>query len=128
MDKEFARKALIVAAILLLLPFSLAWALNRSEYEGEKSRIGEVYNVDRIGCDALEHGTRLVCIAQAKLRQKVALAELEHAFTGMASDRMQVLRARAELDYLQAHQPCESQTAGAASPCLMTARADLEKS
>ncbi len=109
MDKEFARKALTVVAILLVFPFSLAWALNRSEYEADKSRIDEAYAADRAACDAPEHDARRACVAQAKARQKLALAELEHAFSGTESDRIQVLRARAEADD------------------LLTARADFAK-
>ncbi len=127
MDKDFARKLMVVVAILLILPFSVAWALNRSEYEASKARIDEIYGVNRASCANPDQGATRACLARAKAQQKLALAELEHSFSGMESDRIQVLRARAEADYLLYGRPCADESDGAQGLCLRTAHTKLAR-
>jgi len=117
------RPALLVAAALAILPASFAWALDKSEYETARSRIGADYKTDRAGCDDMKGNARDVCIEQAKGREKVALAELEHSHSGKESDRIKMLEARAEASYAVARAQCDGKAGNDKSVCVKDAEA-----
>ncbi|XHS77952.1 hypothetical protein ACFJGW_19860 [Burkholderiaceae bacterium UC74_6] len=117
------KPALIVAAALAVLPASFAWALDKSEYETAKSRISADYKTDRVGCDGMKGNTRDVCIEQAKGKEKVALAELEHSYSGKEADRIKMLEARADANYSVAKEQCDDKAGNDKSVCVKEAKA-----
>jgi hypothetical protein len=124
MNKTSALKpCLAVATVLLVLPASLAWSMDHSEYEATKSRIGVDYKTDRVACDSLKANAKDVCVEQAKGKEKIARAELEHSYTGKESDRIALLKARADADYAVAKEQCDDKAGNDKTVCVKEAKA-----
>jgi hypothetical protein len=123
MNTLFALKSSLVAAALLALPVSQAMAMNHADYSAGKSRISETYKADKDACDSLKHNAKDVCIEEAKAREKVAKAELEHDYTGKESDWVKVLKTRADTNYAVAKEKCDDRSGNEKDVCVKEAKA-----
>ncbi len=127
MTKFFAFKATLATAVLMALPISQAMAMTHADYSAAKSRVSADYKVDKAACDSLEHNAKDVCVEQAKAKEKVAKAELEHDYTGKESDWVKVLKTRAETNYSVAKEKCDDLKGNDKDVCVKEAKA-TEKS
>jgi hypothetical protein len=123
MNKLSALKTALATAALLALPVSQAMAMTHSDYEAGKSRISADYKVDRAACDSLQHNDKDVCVEQAKGKEKVAKAELEHDYSGKESDWVKVLKTRAETTYSVAKEKCDDLKGNDKDVCVKEAKA-----
>jgi len=124
--QQFDLRAGLLTAALLALPMAQAFAMEHSEYSAGKSRINETYKADKDGCKSLSGNGKDVCMEQAKAKEKVAKAELEHDYTGKESDWVKVLKTRAETTYDVAKERCDDLAGNNKDVCVKEAKAAKE--
>ena len=113
----------IALAVAGLLAASQSMALSKDEYNSGKDRIKAEYKVDKDACDALKNNEKDVCVEQAKGKESIAKAELEHAYTGKEADRIKALEARADANYAVAKERCDDQSGNGKDVCVKEAKA-----
>jgi hypothetical protein len=123
MNKLSALKTALATAALLALPVGQAMAMSHGDYSAGKTRISEVYKAEKDACGSLKNNAKDVCIEEAKAREKVAKAELEHDYTGKQSDWVKVLKTRAETNYAVAKEKCDDLAGNNKDVCVKEAKA-----
>ena len=123
MNKHFSLKASIVIAAVLAVPMAQAGTMTKAEYTATKTRIGADYKADKAACASQAGNAKDICVEQAKAKDKVALAELEYAYTGKPSDWNKVQVAKAESAYAVAKEKCDDQAGNAKDVCVKEAKA-----
>ena len=101
--------------------------MNKDAAKVAKDRIEETAKADKKACDGLKDNAKDICQAEAKAKEKVALAELKFQETGKDSDRVKLAEVRAETAYDVAKERCEDQQGDARSACKKQAK-ETEKS
>lgn len=116
-------KTTLMVAGLLAVPVAQAASMTKAEYRDGKARISASYKADKTACDTLKANAKDVCREEAEAKDKVALAELEYAYTGKSSDRTQVQVVKAETAYKVAKERCDDQAGNAKDVCEKEAKA-----
>jgi hypothetical protein len=127
MNTTFRPLCLIAALTLAAAPALAQTPMSKDQYKAEKDRIQATHKVDVKACDGLKDNAKDVCKEEAKGKEKVALAELEHRYTGKAEDATKVQKAKAEANYEVAKERCDDQAGAAKDACKATAKAEFEK-
>ncbi len=115
--------AALGVAAWLMLPVAQAASLSKADYQGHKTRIAAEYQTAKAACDGLSGNGKDICLEDAKGREKVALAELEHDYSGKADDRHKAAVARAEAAYELAKERCDDLAGNAKDVCVKEAKA-----
>lgn len=123
MTQRHGFKFALLTAALLALPAAHAASMSKADYDATKSQIKSTYNTDKAACASQSGNAKDVCIEQAKAKDKVARAELEHGYSGKATDRNKVLVAKAQATYSVAKERCDDQTGNAKDVCVKEAKA-----
>lgn len=116
-------KVALTCVCLLTLPAAYAANISKADYTAGKARISATYKADRSSCDSQSANAKDVCVQEAKAKEKVALAELEHSHTGKSADRNKVFVARAESAYAVAKERCDDLAGNAKDVCVKEAEA-----
>lgn len=117
---------LTIAALTLGLAFSigaLAEGLTKDIYKAHKESIEAEYKVAKSACASMGGNQRDICIAQAKGKEKVALAELKANYQPTAKTQYQARIARVEADYAIAKEQCDDRAGDAKDVCVKEAKA-----
>ena len=123
MNKHFKLKTSLILAGMLALPMAQAASVAKTDYSAGKTRIAADYKADKAACASLAGNAKDICVLEAAGRQKVALAELEYAYTGKPVDRTKVLTARAESAYAVAKERCDDLAGNVKDVCVKEAKA-----
>jgi hypothetical protein len=125
MNNHLSFKRTLLAGAIALLACTTANAVNlpKAEYVAGKSRISADYKADRKACAALSANAKDICIEEAKVKEKVARAELEFNYTGKAEDATRVSVARAESTYAVAKEKCDDLAGNKKDVCVKEAKA-----
>lgn len=113
-------------AIALGLAFSagsMAEGIGKTEYQAGKDRIAAEYTSAKTGCDALSGNKNDICVADAKGKQKVAMAELEASYKPSRETRYEARVAKAEADYAVANERCDDLAGNTKDVCVKEAKA-----
>ena len=116
-------KSTIIAAALLALPVSQAFAMTKVEYKADKSRISADYKADKKACAAQSGNAKDICVKEAKGKEKVARAELENTYVATDKNRNKVLVAKAESAYAIAKEKCDDKSGNDKDVCVKEAKA-----
>ena len=116
-------KASILAAAMLVLPAAYAQTINKADYNAGKTRISANYKADKVACDALAGNVKDICKAEAKAKDKVALAELTYSYSGKPSDQTKIWVVKAETAYTVSKERCDDQAGNARDVCVKEAKA-----
>lgn len=125
--------AITSAMAALSLSALLAWApahaaqMDKAAYNTGKDRIEAEHKAAMANCKSLQGNAKDVCGEEAKAREKVARAELEHAHTGKASDARKLQEVKADTAYSVAKERCDDQTGNAKDVCVKEAKATHAK-
>jgi hypothetical protein len=122
MTRHSAFHTILLAGSLLVLPAAQA-TTSKADYSAGKTRIGAYYKSDKAACEALKNNAKDVCVEEAKAKQKVALAEVEYAYTGKPADGNKVLVAKAESSYAVAKEKCDDKAGNDKDVCIKEAKA-----
>jgi len=115
-----------VIALALGFAFSagaMAQSMAKDDYKAGKDKIAAEYKTSKAGCASLSGNANDICVADAKGKEKVALAELEAGYQPSPKTRYQARVARAEADYAVAKERCDDAAGNAKDICLKEAKA-----
>jgi len=115
------KSSLILAALLALS--SAQAAITKAEYKTAKDQIGATYKSDKAACDKLTANAKDICVQEAKGKEKVARAELEHNLSGKEADRAKIGIAKANADYAIAKERCDDKAGNDKDVCVKEAKA-----
>lgn len=113
--------AMSLSAMLALAPAHAA-QVNKADYKAGKSKISAEYKADKKACDAMTGNAKDVCQEEAKAKEKNALASLEYAYTGKASDEKKMLTVQADTAYDVAKEKCDDMSGNAKDVCVQQAK------
>ena len=116
-------KLALLSAALLALPLAQAAAMSKAEYQSTKTHIKADYTSDKAACGSRSGNAKDICIEEGKAKQSVALAELEYAYSGKASDRNKVQVAKAESSFAVAKERCDDLAGHPKAVCVQEAKA-----
>jgi len=116
------RMSLLVAATLWL-PLQAADLLSSAELKRSKAEIDATYAKDKAACGALRSNALDVCREEAKGRERIAQAELDHRNSGSAADAFKVRTIKAEMAYALAREKCDDWNGNAKDVCVKEAKA-----
>lgn len=123
MHTHFTLKSSLVIAALALIPAAYAAPMATADYKAEKIRITSEYKADKTACGSLAGNANDICVEQAKGKEKLALAQLEFAYTGKAEDQNKIMKTKAEVDYAVAKERCDDLDGNAEDVCEKEAKA-----
>ncbi len=115
----------VVAALFVFgLGAANAAPLAAPEYRASKQRVEDAYRADKAACKTGNTGNaRDICMATAKGKEKVALAELEFGQSGKPADAVKVGVARADGVFAVAKEKCDDLKGQPKSQCRTEAKA-----
>ena len=123
MTPTFTLKSTLVVAALLCMPLAQAAALSKVEYKAAKARISATYKSEKAACASMTANAKDICHEEAKMHEKVALAENEYSYTGKDADGRKVVTVKANTAYAVAKERCDDQTGNAKDVCVKEAKA-----
>lgn len=123
MNTHFHLKASLVVAAMLAFSAAQAQNLPKADYKAGKTRISADYKAAKATCGALKANAKDVCMQEAKAKEKIALAELEYAYTAKPADMTKVAETKAKSAYAVAKEKCDDQTGNAKDVCVKEAKA-----
>jgi hypothetical protein len=100
---------------------SAAPLMSKSYYEASKSRIEADGTAAKERCKSFVANARDICLAEAKGRERIAVAELEEAYQPSDKARYETLVARAKASHGVARQKCDEVTGNTKDVCLKRA-------
>ena len=113
-----------------LLAFSSGFAadqMSKDDYKAAKDQISATYKSDKAACAKMDGNAKDVCSAEAKAKEKVALADLDYKKSGKDSDRIKAAKVKAEQDYAVAKEKCEDKSVTDKGACKKEAKAAEDK-
>jgi len=123
MNKIPVLKQALVVCALLALPLAHAAPMAKADYTAAKANIGADFKADKAICASLAANAKDICIEQAKAKEKVARAELEHAYTGKPKDQNKLAVVKAESAYAVAKEKCDDLKGNDKDVCVKQAKA-----
>lgn len=114
--------SLLIAAMLVAGAAQSA-TMSKADHSAAKTRISAQYKTDKAACADLKNNAKDICQVEAKGKQNVALAELQHGYSGKPADQMKLLKTRAQADYALAKEKCDDLAGNAKDVCMKEAKA-----
>lgn len=112
---------------LLLAAGVQAQNMSSAEHKAGKERITAEYKAAKAACDGMSGNAKDICIEEAKGKEKVAKAELEHTRTGKADDMRKLQMAKADAAYEVAKERCDDKSGNDKDVCVKEAKAAKAK-
>ena len=123
MKTTLTLKTSLLAAAFAMMPLAHAASMAQADYKADKIRINAEYKADKAACGSLAGNANDICVEQAKGKEKLALAQLEYAYTGKAEDQNEIMKTKAEVDYAVAKEKCDDLAGNAKDVCVQEAKA-----
>ncbi|HEY8904988.1 MAG TPA: hypothetical protein VIM63_03015 [Rhodoferax sp.] len=114
-----------VAACLLFGTSAMAQAMSSSDFSASKTRIKTEYKADKKGCASQAGNAKDICVAEAKGKEAVALAELDNSYKPTLKTQYKVSVAKGEAAYGVAKQKCDDLSRNPKGVCVKEAKAAL---
>lgn len=114
----------VLAAAIGLAFATAAFAgatMSKPEHSAAKGSIAAGYKSDKAGCDSLAGNGKDICMAEARGREKVALAELQATYEPSDKARYEVRIAKAQAAHSVAKEKCDDRAGNAKDVCLKEA-------
>jgi len=102
---------------------ALAQSMTKAEYQAGKDSIKADNKATKAACDPMAGNAKDICAAQAKGKEKVALAELEARYKPSSKTRSEVRVAKADAEYAVAKERCDDRAGNAKDVCVKEAKA-----
>ncbi|MDR3368986.1 MAG: hypothetical protein P4L88_07490 [Rhodoferax sp.] len=114
-----------MAACLMFGTSAMAQAMSSTDFSASKTRIKTEYKADKKGCASLASNAKDICIAEAKGKEAVALAELDNSYKPTLKTQYKVSVAKGEAAYDVAKQKCDDLSGNPKDVCVKEAKAAL---
>ena len=102
-------------------------ASDRKVKDQEEERIEQQAKADKAACDGMKDNAKDVCMQEAKVKEKVAKAELDAKHNPSARNQRKVAEVKAEGEYEVAKEKCDDQKGDAKNKCEKDAKAKHEQ-
>ena len=116
-------KTSLVVAAAMTFTAAYAQTMPKADYKAAKATISAAYKADKTACAPMKSNAKDVCMEEGKAKEKVALAELEYAYTGKPADMSKIAKAKAESAYAVAKEKCDDLAGNAKDVCVKEAKA-----
>lgn len=120
-------KLLALSASMLLgasaMGQSVSGSISKSDFDSSSTRIKAEYKAEKKTCAALAGNAKDICVAQAKGKESVALAELNDQYKPKLKTHYKLQIARAEASYDVDKQKCDDLAGNPQDVCVKEARA-----
>ena len=113
----------LIALVAASFVATASMAMQPAEYSASKDRISADYKTDKAACASLASNAKDVCMEEAKGKEKVASAELKHAYSGKPADHVKAMEVKAETAYAIAKEKCDDKAGNDKSVCVKEAKA-----
>lgn len=100
---------------------------SKSVLDGARDDVKAQYKAEKDRCDSLSSNAKDVCVADAKGREKIALAWLDYNHTGDAKDQLKLNEAVYEARYDVANEKCDDMAGDAKDLCQREAKTARDK-
>ena len=117
------KQLLMLAMASGFLMATQANAMTRDEYKAAQDQIQADYKSAKAQCDTLQSNAKDVCEKQAKGKENVAKAELEHTYKPSSSSARKVAEAKVKADYEVAKEKCDDLNGDTKNACQSEAKA-----
>lgn len=114
-----------IAACLLFASNAMAQSMSSSDFSASKTRIKAEYKTDKKACASLASNAKDICVAEAKGKEAVALAELNHSYKPTSKTQYKLSVAKGEATYDVAKQKCDDLSGNPKDVCVKEAKAAL---
>lgn len=114
-----------MAACLLFGTSAMAQTMSTADFSASITRIKTDYKADKKACDALSSNAKDICVAEAKGKESVALAELDNSYKPTLKTQYKVSVAKGEATYAVAKQKCDDLAGNPKDVCVKEAKAAL---
>lgn len=104
-----------------------AQGMTNDQHSAAKKQIEADYKAAKAQCDTLKANAKDVCEEEAKAKENVAKAELEHQYKPSAKTKREVDEAKAKGAHEVAKERCDDSTGDAKSACKKQADADYDR-
>jgi hypothetical protein len=94
------------------------------EHSAAKDLIEADYKAEAAACDRMSGNAKDICVAEAKAKEKIGKAELEHRRSGSASDARKLAMVKAEAAYEIAKERCDDLSGNDKDACVKQAKAN----
>jgi len=101
--------------------------MSKDSYTMAKSNAATQYKADKDACSSLSANAKDICMAEAKGKDNVALADTEAAYQNTAKHREAARVARAQANYDVAIEKCDDLAGNTKDVCVKEAKAALVK-
>ena len=101
--------------------------MSKDSYTTAKSNASAQYKTDKEACSSLSANAKDICMAEAKGRDNVALADAEASYQNTAKHRESARVARAQAAYDVANEKCDDLAGNTKDVCVKEAKAALVK-
>ncbi len=115
------------AAAQMYASKSVSTPMSKESYTTAKASADRQYKADKDACSSLSANAKDICIAEAKGRDNVALADAEAAYQNTAKHRETARIARAQANYDVSIEKCDDLAGNTKDVCVKEAKAALVK-
>ncbi len=116
-------KTLTAITLCAASAIASAQAMTKAEYDAAKDRIEMNYKTAKKSCDSLKDNAKDICEVEAKGKEKVEKAELEHKYKATLGNARKLEEVKADTTYDLAKEKCEDQAGDAQKVCKADAKA-----
>jgi len=109
-----------VLATAITLSFgaaALADTMSKPQYTSARNEIGASFKAAKVTCDSMKANAKDICLAEAKGKEKVALADLEVGYKPSTKARYEARLARADAEFGVAKEKCDDLAGNAKDVC-----------
>jgi hypothetical protein len=125
MNKPLSLLSGAVAACLLFGTSAMAQQMSSTEFSASKSRIKAEYKTEKASCASLASNAKDICVAKAKGKEAVALAELDNSYKSTLKTQYKLRVAKGQATYDVAKQECDDLSGNPKDVCVKEAKAAL---
>lgn len=112
-----------ITACLLFGTSAMAQTMSSADFSASKDRIKTEYKADKKSCDSLASNAKDICVAEAKGKESMALAELDNSYKPTLKTQYKVSIAKGEAAYDVAKQKCDDLSGNPKDVCVKEAKA-----
>jgi hypothetical protein len=106
---------------------TVSTTMSKDSYTTAKANADSQYKADKDACSSLSGNAKDICIAEAKGKDKVALADAEAAYQNTAKHRQSARVAHVQAAYDVAIEKCDDLAGNTKDVCVKEAKAALVK-
>jgi hypothetical protein len=103
----------------------MAQVMSSTDFSASKTRIKADYTTEKKACDSQAGNAKDICVAGAKGKENVALAELDNSYKPTLKTQYKVGVAKGDAAYEVAKQKCDDLSGNPKDVCVKEAKAAL---